>query len=323
MKDLPTAFGYPFFVRSVIPGAVLVLALWPLLGPTLLALLRESGASSLLSIGLASMLLAIFLGWLVSLLDYPIYMLYEGRVRWPKWFWKILEARLQRRVTKLQTLAEGEHTDEQLRAESYFSLRMFPLEGPKEFKVLAPTRLGNLLQAYELYPWSRYGMDSIFYWYRLRLLLDKDTREDYDNSSAEADALVYTSLVLGLSGIVYLSVAASLAVAFLVPALSVSALMIEFDPLRWLGIGALLILLSYGSYRASIHLHRTYGELFKSMFDVGRVELKKRLGPIASATTDEEYWKGALYKLQYLVGPPGAGLPPETEEPGTTGEDEP
>ncbi len=52
-------------------------------------------------------------------------------------------------------------------------------DGDNEQYVL-PTRLGNILRAAELYPLSRYGTDSIYFWPRLFPLLPKQFQDDYE-----------------------------------------------------------------------------------------------------------------------------------------------
>jgi hypothetical protein len=44
-------------------------------------------------------------------------------------------------------------------------------------------------------------MDSVFYWYRVWISLDKDLKEDIDNRSALADSAVYSSFALFFSSV--------------------------------------------------------------------------------------------------------------------------
>jgi hypothetical protein len=53
--------------------------------------------------------------------------------------------------------------------------------------------IGNIIDEYEAYPLSRYGMDSAFYWPRLWLIIDKDVRNEIDGEWAVVDAAVYTA----------------------------------------------------------------------------------------------------------------------------------
>ena len=299
MKEIVTAFGYPFFVRAALPGIVLLTVLWPILGPVLFPILAGQGTTPI-EFGAAFLLVSIFFGWLMSLLDYPIYMVFEGRLLWPRWLSRRLESRFQPRIDALLGEAEkSRKTNSRITGENYWRLRGFPLVERGRFEARAPTRLGNLLQSFELYPLSRYGMDSVFYWPRLKSVLKPEVREDLNTSAAEASALVYLAFSLVISAAIYDSVALLQLVASL---LALPAVLpgIEINPGKWALAGILLLFASYGSYLASLHLHRTYGELFKSAFDVSRSELKEKIGLDSTSGLEPEIWKQAFYRLQYL-----------------------
>ena len=63
-------------------------------------------------------------------------------------------------------------------------------------RALWPTRLGNLIAAYEQYPRLKYGLDAVFYWPRLWVTISKDLREEIDNQQAQADGLLYVAAAL-------------------------------------------------------------------------------------------------------------------------------
>jgi hypothetical protein len=48
----------------------------------------------------------------------------------------------------------------------------------------------------------KYGLDAVFYWYRLWVLLDKDLREEIDNAQAIVDSTVYIAFGFYLSALV-------------------------------------------------------------------------------------------------------------------------
>src|SRR5207249_536400 len=111
--------------------------------------------------------------------DYSIYMIYEGRRLWPRGLSAALEKRAQARIAKMIEVAEANrNVDPAVTREIYWRLRMYPIESDGKFVAQAPTRLGNIVMGFEQYSLSRYGMDSVFFWYRLRILMDKDARED-------------------------------------------------------------------------------------------------------------------------------------------------
>src|SRR2546423_1779027 len=73
----PFDFNVTLIFRLIFPGVVLALAFLPLFAYAL--------KSEHISVSLAALIPceAVVLGWLVVLLDQPIYMLYEGRRYWP------------------------------------------------------------------------------------------------------------------------------------------------------------------------------------------------------------------------------------------------
>lgn len=62
----------------------------------------------------------------------------------------------------------------------------------------------------------------------------------------------------------------------------------------------LLLALAYGSYRASIQLHRNYGDMFRAAFDLLRQDLKKQVEGETTPQSEAAYWSALLYRLQYL-----------------------
>ena len=68
--------------------------------------------------------------------------------------------------------------------ELWSEIRQFPADEHDHYIATRPTKMGNILASYEDYPDSRYGMDSVFYWHRLWLIVDKDTREEIDRTWA-------------------------------------------------------------------------------------------------------------------------------------------
>lgn len=173
-------------------------------------------------------LAAIFWGIIIYVLDDTIYQILEGRILWPSFFsnWKVerekkyikkllylnekLEKKdlnLNEKLKKEKLNVEGKPKKEKLELiekrereiarvsqqieELWYKLRVFPVDGDVEYRAVYPTRLGNIIQGYELYPQSRYGLDAIFYWYRIWLKLDKNIKEEIDNVSAKADFTVY------------------------------------------------------------------------------------------------------------------------------------
>jgi hypothetical protein len=254
---LPFDLNLKLVFRLLLPGFILASAFYPILA----AVLASLKVSSQLLI--AYIVSALLFGWLVVVMDMHIYMLYEGRRYWPAFLWNGLLGMEKARLERTWKAATEGATD-RIQAEASVELRWFPIkEETGNFDAEFPTRLGNLLTAFEGYSGRVYGMDSIFYWPRLWLTLDKDLREEIDSLQAMADSTTYASLSFYVSGVLGLGYAA---VTTLEPAL------LPVLPARGMlvGLASLAFLLGYFTYRISLPLHAQFGEIFKSVFDLYR-----------------------------------------------------
>src|ERR1043165_4304508 len=314
---IPFEFGIKLIFRLLFPGVILTLGVMPVLRTVVDY--GHWGDSLEYVLGFT----VVFLGWLVTVSDMPIYMLFEGRRFWPPPLFRFFTWREQRRLARhldvvrlhetgvlermqkyaaraRERLSESGREDEtgpefekvelveravratlEKRGEAYFDLRTFPLLGKdyEDYAAERPTRLGNLMAAYERYSLRAYGMDSVFYWYRIWLLVDKGTREEVDNSQALADSTVYTSFALFCSGLLWLAYAGSIYtrpfISSRLPSLAAAlpeAPVTVFDHLPGLRLSLLIatafVAGGFGVYRIALRLHAQYGELFKSVFDV-------------------------------------------------------
>ncbi|MFO1060630.1 MAG: hypothetical protein U1E53_27115 [Dongiaceae bacterium] len=250
----PFEFGLRFFLRVLLPGAVLAIALFPGLARLLDAV--SVSTDPLLVLGIA----AILSGWLVSVLDMPIYMLYEGRRYWPRLLSDLGRKRQDRRLQDLKRRA-FESADREERREAGTELRQsFPFDDHGNFRAAYPTRLGNLVTAFESYTDRVYGFSSVFAWYRIWLSVDKDIREEIDGQQALADSAVYVSFAL--------VVASALAVIYALARLAGVALQPAAAWWVFLAAAAAALALSYGAYRSAMQVLGVFGRLYMAMFDV-------------------------------------------------------
>lgn len=268
--DKAPSLGIPFFFRVVFPGAVVSGALTPLV----LVLLEVFPLTSEQKTAIVAGLL-IVVGLVLWAMDDPIYGFLEGRWWWPPALkrsrtesWKKTVARLYARS---QDPADPEYN------ERWASLRKFPVDAHGKPTATAPTRLGNILASYENYPSLRYGMDSVFYWPRIWLQLEKDTRSEVDESWAIADAFTY--LVGGL-----LFAAITYFVAGLWSALAPWASPLRAEAWRLVAAGLALLVLARMAYWISLPLHARNGEVFKSLFDL----FHDKVAHLAPATDQEK-----------------------------------
>jgi hypothetical protein len=146
---------------------------------------------------------ALFGGWLLGLCDSQIYMLYQGRRYWPMWLRGWALRREQKRPRRLEASAEQARArgDRPRYLEACSDIARFPLAPDGERHAAMPTRLGNLMYEYELYPSCKYGLDSVFFFYWIWVSIDKDLRDEIDRKQASVDGAVYLAFVLALAAV--------------------------------------------------------------------------------------------------------------------------
>jgi hypothetical protein len=268
---LPFDFSIKLIFRLVFPGAILAAAFFP----GLQAVLHALGLS--IKFQYIFPIEVIAWGWVIVVSDMTIYMLFEGRRYWPWPFRKLLMWCQQRRLNRLSgiVLNPPANLDPRRVLEAGVEYALYPIDEQSQPYVAHPTRLGNILESFETYPDVKYGLDSVFYWYRLWVVLDKDLREEIDSSQSVVDSSVYISFVLYVSTLVML-IYASIGYG---P---------QFDHLHWLSavklpyvpapyvlcvIAAACLVFGFVIYRLALPTHAQFGELFKSVFDQYRSKL--------------------------------------------------
>jgi len=254
----------------VFPGAILAVATMPLVA----ALLDASGIS--IKTEYLFPLEAIAWGWLVVVCDMHIYMLFEGRRYWPD---RIRQALIRRQRVRLEKLrnVQSNNNDRRRFLEAAVEIGQYPVDDGGDPYVSLPTRLGNIIDGFETYPSVKYGLDAVFYWFRLWVVLDKDLREEIDTAQAIVDSTVYISFTLYIAAILALIYAgfkclikAQWYIKSLLPTL---AMLYVPTPSVLCGAAAGCIIISGLIYRLSLPAHAQFGELFKSIFDQYRSKL--------------------------------------------------
>jgi hypothetical protein len=302
--DKAPSLGIPFFFRVVLPGAVVSAALSPLALVLLdvFQLTTEQKTAAVAG-------LLVLAGVVLWAMDDPIYGFLEGRWWWPARLKRARVKAWKNRVAKLYARAQDPNDVEY--NERWASLRKFPVDAQRKPTATAPTRFGNILAAYENYPSLRYGMDSVFFWPRIWLQLEKDTRSEIDEAWAIADSFTY--LVAGLLFAALIYVGALL--WSLLPDWAMSPFR-QHEPWRLLAAAFGLLLLARVAYLVSLPLHARNGEVFKSLFDLFRDKVSD-LGP---ATDDEKARFDEIYQaLQYgdtfnhKAKPAPLSIPPDAE----------
>jgi hypothetical protein len=226
---------------------------------------------------------------------------------WPGWLARRRTEKWRKQVRRIRKKAENRA--DPLYNEYWYTLRQFPVDKHGNPTATAPTRIGNILASYEDYPEQRYGMDSVFYWPRIWLALDKDVREEINSAWAPVDFLLYTAAGAAALGVVYLVLALISYVLswhhFAWPFTPLTKLSARFsswpftDPTQRYGAiagGLGLLLTGYICLRLSISGHLTNGENFKSLFDLYRPRVAAVTGvPVTVRARWHQTWQDLQY----------------------------
>jgi hypothetical protein len=292
-EDAPASFGFPTFVKMILPG---------LFGSFLL--LYSIFPHKLLSLPISDQIIILvpsgaILGLLIVSLDSFIYHTFEG-INWPNHIRLFFEKRnvdlclhLLDEFDKKMIASKDAEGEEALilsskRGNLTHEIRQYPRTSD-EFKA---TRLGNVIAEYEGYSRKQYGMDFSVFWSHLRYILPQETRDDIDSRGARADFLVYSAFILLLS----------------TPVMIVRALFIKCEiyaiikhfvsiDLFWtsvlivFGISLAFVAMAYGIYRLAVSAHYLFGWYVKTVFNLYRQDLAKKLDMPATLVpnTDEKY----------------------------------
>jgi hypothetical protein len=287
--------GFASIFRIGLSGLVLVLLILPVQNALVPGILKIDELGDLVTILLPE---ALILGLFLSLFRNVIYRVYEGRLLWPARVHDALTARLDRKVRKQLARSKGVQSSSARRRELWYWLRIFPLNEKGDPTATRPTILGNILEGYETYPDRRYGMDSIFFWYRLWPTLPDNFVNHADMAAAGADMLMSASASAFLTGLAFGILGGLEILTKTIPALGAIQFLARLPGAGTIFMLAILYLvLFYLFYRSSLPLHRANGEFYKAAFDLYRNNIKN----ITEISAKE---KAAWYKtwsyLQYM-----------------------
>jgi hypothetical protein len=272
---LPFNFGIKLIFRMIFPGAILAAALVPAVHGILQAMGFSIKFEYLFPVEV------MLWGWIINVSDMQIYMLFEGRRYWPSPIRNLRIRCQQRRLERLSEVVTAERmgtsVDRRRSLEAGVEYGHYPTDEHGEAYVAQPTRLGNIIESYEAYSNVKYGLDSVFYWYRLWVMLDKDLREEIDSSQAMVDSTVYVCFVLYASAFVMLAYAGIGGAAHLHWSYinRLSAINLPYVPAPGVlcGMAGACFVIGFTVYYLSLPAHAKFGELFKSVFDQYRSKL--------------------------------------------------
>jgi hypothetical protein len=165
--------------------------------------------------------------------------------------------------------------------------RYMKSEFPGADMLVLPTRLGNVIRAFENYPYLMYGMDPIVLWPHLVPKIDSKFGSVMDDSKTAFDFMLNAS---------FLSVVCACAV------LLAAGSAPEFVPTeRWLWRALLFFALGWVFYELATNRAAAWGSFVKTAFDLYRLELLTAFGYDKPDTRREEraLWKGLSLELLY------------------------
>lgn len=272
MKALDDAFGGSTFQGVVLPGVVGMLAAHPPLVPYLREVRQVFDVES----GIIVAAEIIVIGLIFSSASRPIYWIYEG-FRW-KWLTRPAGKWNKRCVMAWQSemsriyngrSAKELSPDEHDRVETLNeNLSDFPTQGTDEnyyWFAERPTRLGNIISTYELYPSLKYGIDGRTYWHHLLNLAGDSTRKEFDDQQNFARSLVLTSFAGACVSVIGCFLLLGLLLGKLRPSLALIGVTVGVRGASVLGCVGLLIWAAF--YWLSLPAHRDASEMFKAIVD--------------------------------------------------------
>lgn len=134
------------------------------------------------------------------------------------------------------------------------------------------TTLGNVIQAYNYYPFKRYKIEPDIFWPRLRKVITPEYLSQVQESRILLDFLLTMATLSGLYALLALIVGPWL----------------WFNLWLWLSLAAVGFSISYFFYKLSIGAAFELGEMVRSCFDLFRLDLMTALHRPAPATLAAE-----------------------------------
>jgi hypothetical protein len=293
LGDITGVFSRYFVVGFFLPAYIALLALWvsatSAFTPNVLE--RHSQGTELLILGGV----ALVAGLALSGCSYLITRAFEGYVLMRLLRWPILglvprlAIALQRRGhRRLVRIRDDDDKPDADRAHAAWQLdELFP----HDEEDLLPTRMGNVLRAFELHSNVRWGIDGVTIWPRVSALLGSDERELHVDSMI--DFYVFVNAALG----------ASIVGVCLIVDKALNAPGLTFD---WV-LYAVPFLIAYALYRASIAPAIGWGGVVRASVDLHRLEVYEKLGIRAPTSFSDEREMAERINMALLYGEPLLG----------------
>lgn len=306
--EISSQFEYSSsFLRILIPGlivATLVSFLLSFSYSQYLTLLKETVDNSvwaLIPLGVTFVFISIFIGLLLYIFIIPLTQLLEGYyfiAYRGNYFIGVITDMLERIQWKKFARHEEAYDSGALgsvkrglaysRLYEYFSHCLYRISNNPQIeeeelkKRILPTILGNAFSSLEIYPKWKYGMNSIFFWTRIELLLTPENKKTLDNMRAFVDMFILLTGIFFFAAIGYCLVLAYNK-QFIFSVVSV----------------VLFIIFSLVSYYMAVLSTVNYGYYVRSIFDLYRndlwVKIKEEQFVYLDKQSEKERW-GEIYR---------------------------
>lgn len=181
---------------------------------------------------------------------------------------------------------------------------------PNTKQNIMPTRFGNAIRAFEVYPTVVYGVDSVPVWLRLASVISKDYIALLEDARAQSDCFVNITFIALAIGLASLGAAGYDADWRMMPhrnALTLSGILIPFGlaSMRHAAVAAASALSAAITYWWATERAIAWGDLVKSAFDAYLPALIKQLGFSVPPTDAQrrKFWTefSALITYEHLM----------------------
>jgi len=174
--------------------------------------------------------------------------------------------------------------------------RLLQTAYPIESGFVLPTRFGNVLRSFESYPQAQYGMDGVMFWPRLLSVIPKDVLAPVDEARSAVDFFVNGSLLSAILA----------GVLFVIGCGTTNAQTAWSTLVRWPLETLALALCAALFYEGAINRAAAWGAGVRSMFDLYRWDLLKKIGyqQVPSTRAEERALWDAITKQIQFGDPP-------------------
>jgi hypothetical protein len=285
LSTLPKLADRAFIIGFLLPALVFsALGLWLFGDPDqvrdLLKIAKEDTAQLLLMLGGV---------WLLSVLllivNQALYRCLEGYI--PPLSWrKRSRLRAARRIAALRGKAARLRARLRTRPtprdrREYREIMELVADLPPTPGEAMPTRFGNAIRAFEMYPREAYGADGVGLWFHVATLVPKELLASVNDARAVVDCLVnatFLAALIGLSTLGHIVREVDWGALSTAVAARDVAQLLALAPRFDLAVLLASLVLTYLSYRLAVILVPAWGQAVKACFDVGLPALAEKLG---------------------------------------------